>query len=175
MFGEKLIAFTARAHACSRLASGSVSARGAGGSAATACPQGQQSRVTPTRAPQGSGGVLRARLFQLFPGAQSCSSSQAPAPSSIWRHSPRLLPAPLRRQQDPHRQLPPLWKLLEKVPSPVQPLAPVIPLLSRLPRHPALPKGHPGSCLVKLPIMKWHVHLMIKLLHREHERLRRTN
>lgn len=125
--------------------------------------------------PAGLGGVLRARLFQLFRGAQSCSSSQAPAPSSVWRHNPRLLPAPLQRQQDPHRQLPPLWKLLEKVPSPVRPLAPVIPLPSRLPRHPALPKGHPGSCLVKLPIMKWHVHLMIKLLHREHERLRRTN
>lgn len=46
---------------------------------------------------------------------------------------------------------------------------------SPLPRHPALPKGHPSLCLVKLQIIMWHVHLMIKLLHQEHERLRRTN
>lgn len=101
---------------------------------------------------------------------QPSSTSQLP----VWRHSP-LLPAPLQRQQDPHRQLPPGWKLLEKVPGSTWPLAPVIPLLRRFPRHPALPKGHPSSCLVKLPIMKWHVHLMIKLLHHEHERLGRTN
>lgn len=46
---------------------------------------------------------------------------------------------------------------------------------SQLPRDPALPKGHPSLCLVKLPIIKWHVQLMIKSLHQEHERLRRTN
>lgn len=59
--------------------------------------------------------------------------------------------------------LPPVGKLLEKHPS----------TTSQLLRHP--PKGHPSLCLVKLLIIRWHVHLMIKRLHHKHERQRRTN
>lgn len=97
-------------------------------------------------------------------GAQSSSSSQPP------NSAPGTLLSPKQPDSDGSggsSTAPPAQNLLEKPPAPSP--------LPQLPRLPVLPKGHPGSCLVKPGIIKWHVHLMIKSLHQEHERLRRTN
>lgn len=138
-------------------------------------PWAQQSRGGTTTCPS-----ARPCSQARRPTAARCFSSRKPADLSR-RACGRAAGTPMATQPRAGRHKP----TQRAAPRPAAQTPPAAPAcakaararspLHQLPGHLTLPKGHPSSCLVKLLIIKWHVHLMIKLLHQEHERLRRTN